>query len=189
MFVNIGYGKVRASQVTDFLAPEHKAPPELKENRIKAFMRRMRGRRSSGILLDGSDDVLVRYTKCCNPLPGDDIVGFMSRGRGITVHRRECERAFDADPERKVDIRWDTEAKIARPVALEVITANRPGILATVGQTFHTMEINISEATCRADDSGRATNTFRFLCSDVSTLNNVVRQLKKIAGVIDVTRE
>ena len=105
LFVNLGYGKVRSSQVVDFLAPERKAPPELRTSRIKAFMRRMRGRASgSGILLDGSDDVLVRYTKCCNPLPGDDIVGFMSRGRGITVHRRECERAFDADPERKVEI-------------------------------------------------------------------------------------
>ena len=73
-------------------------------------------------------------------------------------------------------------------MAVQVITANRPGILATVGQTFHTMEINISEATCRADEGGRATNTFSFLCSDVSTLNNVVRQLKKIDGVIDVVR-
>lgn len=193
LFVSIGYGKVKAGNVVEVLAPQEergksKPPPSIREGRIEAFMRRVTGRNSHGILLNGVDDVLVRYTKCCNPLPGDEIVGFLTRGRGITVHRRDCEKAFEADPARKVDISWDPKAKINRPVKLTVVTANRPGILATVGQTFHTLGINISEATCRAGDDGRATNTFTFLCSDLTELKDTVRALKKIDGVVDVER-
>jgi GTP pyrophosphokinase len=194
LFVTIGYGKVKSDQVVDYLAPKSKKdrrtppPPSIRESRIEAFMRRVTGKSSHGILLNGVDDVLVRYTKCCNPLPGDEIVGFMTRGRGITVHRRHCAKAFEADPERKVEVSWDPRAKINRPVKLTVITANRPGILATVGQTFHNLGINISEATCRAGDDGRATNTFTFLCSDLNQLKGVVRKLQKIEGVVEVER-
>jgi GTP pyrophosphokinase len=195
LLVSIGYGKLPAQHVVDFLAPRageeegrRSSPPSLREGRIEAFMRRVTGRSSHGILLNGVDDVLVRYTKCCNPLPGDEIVGFLTRGRGITVHRRDCAKAFEADPERRVDIQWDPKAKINRPVKLTVTTANRPGILATVGQGFHARGINISEATCRAGDDGRATSTFTFLCSDLGQLKGVMRDLEKIDGVIDVER-
>ncbi len=193
LFVAIGYGKVKGTAVIDALAPTEeqgktKPPPSLRTGRIEAFMRRVTGRNSHGILLNGVDDVLVRYTKCCNPLPGDEIVGFLTRGRGITVHRRDCEKAFEADPARKVEICWDPKAKINRPVKLTVVTANRPGILATVGKTFHGLGINISEATCRAGDDGRATNTFTFLCSDLTELKDTIRALKKIDGVVDVER-
>jgi GTP pyrophosphokinase len=195
LFVSVGYGKVKPAQVVEFLAPvsekkDRKSgpPSSIREGRIEAFMRRVTGRNSHGILLNGVDDVLVRYTKCCNPLPGDQIVGFMTRGRGITVHRRDCAKAFEADPARKVEISWDPKAKINRPVKLSVITANRPGILATIGQTFHGLGINISEATCRAGDDGRATNTFTFLCSDLAELKTIMKQLKKIDGVVDVER-
>ncbi len=74
----------------------------------------MRGNDEGGIRLNGIDDVLVRYAKCCNPLPGDDILGFITRGRGVTIHRRGCPKAFDTDPERRVEISWDAKAKINR---------------------------------------------------------------------------
>jgi len=192
--IDIGYGKLKVDQVCDFLAAGSSQdetgapPPAIKEGRIEAFMRRVTGRSSHGILLNGVDDVLVRYTKCCNPLPGDEIVGFMSRGRGVTVHRRDCAHAFEADPERRVSVSWDNHAKINRPVRLMVTTANRPGILATVGQTFHDRGINIAEATCRASDDGRATNTFTFLCSDLAQLKDIMRRLQRIDGVLGVAR-
>jgi len=193
LFISVGYGKISARAVTDFLAPkeggkEPAAPPAIKEGRIESLVRKVTGRDTHGIRLNGIDDVLVRYTKCCNPLPGDEIVGFITRGRGITVHRRNCPKAFDTDPERRVEISWDSRAKINRPVQIKVMTANRPGILATVGHTFHEQGINISEATCRASDDGRATNTFTFLCSDLAQLKNVIRQLQRIPGVMAVER-
>lgn len=193
LYVAVGYGKVSVRAVCDFLAPKEDdksaSPPDsIKEGRIESFVRKVTGRDSHGIRLNGIDDVLVRYTKCCNPLPGDEIVGFITRGRGITVHRRNCAKAFDTDPERRVEISWDARAKINRPVQIRVMTANRPGILATVGHTFHEQGINISEATCRASDDGRAMNTFTFLCSDLAQLKNVIRQLQRIPGVMAVER-
>ncbi|WP_437563940.1 RelA/SpoT family protein [Sorangium sp. So ce542] len=197
LFIAVGYGKVSVRAVCEFLAPTPKendkgtptTPPEsIKEGRIESLVRKVTGRDSPGILLNGIDDVLVRYTKCCNPLPGDEIVGFITRGRGITVHRRNCAKAFDTDPERRVEISWDSRAKINRPVQIKVMTANRPGILATVGHTFHEQGINISEATCRAGDDGRAMNTFTFLCSDLAQLKSVIRRLQRIPGVMAVER-
>jgi GTP diphosphokinase / guanosine-3',5'-bis(diphosphate) 3'-diphosphatase len=194
LFVSVGYGKVNVRAVTDFLSPpkegEKDSPPPaaIKEPWTDKVLRKMTGRDNQGIRLNGIDDVLVRYTKCCNPLPGDEIIGFITRGRGITVHRRNCTKAFDTDPERRVEISWDARAKINRPVQIKVMTANRPGILATVGHTFHEQGINISEATCRASDDGRAMNTFTFLCSDLAQLKNVIRHLQRIPGVMAVER-
>jgi guanosine-3',5'-bis(diphosphate) 3'-pyrophosphohydrolase len=193
LFIAIGYGKLPAKAITDFLSPkdgerESEPPANLREGRLESLVRRVTGRTSHGIVLNGVDDVLVRYTKCCNPLPGDEIVGFITRGRGVTVHRRNCTKAFDTDPDRRVEIQWDARAKINRPVQVRVTTANRPGILATVGQTFHAQGINISEATCRAGDDGRASNTFTFLCSDLAQLKGVIKQLQKIPGVMNVER-
>lgn len=190
LMISIGYGKVAVKGLVEFLAPpEAAAPPaSVKEGRIESLVRKVTGRDGHGIRLNGIDDVLVRYTKCCNPLPGDEIVGFITRGRGITVHRRNCGKAFDTDPERRVEITWDAKAKINRPVQVKVVTANRPGILATVGQTFHEQGININEATCRTADDGRALNTFTFLCTDLVQLKNIIRKLQKIPGVVAVDR-
>jgi GTP pyrophosphokinase len=195
LYIGVGYGKISAKSVGDFLAPANDAdgrqsepPPSIREGRIESLVRKVTGRNAPGIRLNGIDDVLVRYTKCCNPLPGDEIIGFITRGRGITVHRRNCPKAFDTDPDRRVEISWDVRAKINRPVQVRVMTANRPGILATVGHMFHEQGINISEATCRAGDDGRATNTFTFICSDLAQLKNVIRHLQRIPGVMAVER-
>jgi GTP pyrophosphokinase len=145
------------------------------------------GKAQGGIKLSGIDDVLVRYAKCCNPLPGDQITAPSPRTRR-TVHRRGCSKAFDTDPERRVEISWDSKAKINRPVQLRITTANRPGILATVGQTFSGQGINISEANCRAGEDGRAVNVFTFDCSDLSQLKSVMRALQKVEGVVGVDR-
>jgi GTP pyrophosphokinase len=194
LFINIGYGKIAAEDVAEFLAPkngaaEASAPPDsLREGRIESIVRKVTGKATAGIKLSGIDDVLVRYARCCNPLPGDQIIGFITRGRGVTVHRRGCTKAFDTDPERRVEISWDSKAKINRPVQLRITTANRPGILATVGQTFSGQGINISEANCRAGEDGRAVNVFTFDCSDLGQLKNVMRALQKVEGVVGVDR-
>ena len=194
LLIHIGYGKVSPDDVIEVLAPKtegqpESAPPsELRTGRLEGFVRRVTGKDEGGIRLNGIDDVLVRYARCCNPLPGDDILGFITRGRGLTIHRRGCPKAFDTDPERRVEIAWDTKAKINRAVQLRVVTANRPGILATVGQTFSSQGINISEANCRAGDDGRAVNIFTFTCSDLTQLKTVMKALQKVQGVVAVDR-
>jgi GTP pyrophosphokinase len=193
LFISIGYGKVDANDVLKIVAPELQpgsVPPEhIRESKLAGLVRKViKGSDEGGIRLNGIDDVLVRYAKCCNPLPGDDILGFITRGRGVTIHRRGCAKAFDTDPERRVEISWDSKAKINRAVQLRVVTANRPGILATVGHTFSAQGINISEANCRAGDDGKAVNVFTFVCLDLTQLKSVMRALQKVQGVVAVER-
>lgn len=194
MFVSVGYGKIKPMEILHIVAPPDEAgapsipPAQLREGRIEGLVRKVIRGENDGIKLNGIDDVLVRYAKCCNPLPGDDILGFITRGRGITIHRRGCAKAFDTDPARRVEISWDTKAKINRNVQLKITTANRPGILATVGQTFSAQGINISEANCRAGDDGRAINVFTFPCGDLGQLKTVMKALSKVEGVVSVDR-
>ena len=194
LFISIGYGKLKPGDVVAVVSPpeedgrESIPPADLREGRIEGLVRKVIKRDEDGIRLNGINDVLVRYARCCNPLPGDDILGFITRGRGITIHRRGCPKAFDTDPARRVEIAWDAKAKINRNVQLRVTTANRPGILATVGHTFSAQGINISEANCRAGDDGRAVNVFTFVCSDMNQLKNVMKALQKVEGVVAVER-
>jgi GTP pyrophosphokinase len=194
LFIGIGYGKIDPGAVVKVIAPgdeqghDSVPPSKLREGPIEGLVRRVIGRDEGGIKLNGIDDVLVRYAKCCNPLPGDAILGFITRGRGLTVHRRGCSKAFDTDPERRVEITWDSKARINREVQLRIVTANQPGILADVGQAFMELGINISEANCRAGDDGRATSLFSFYCGDLHQLKNVIKALQKVKGVVTVER-
>jgi len=194
LLVGIGYGKIDPEDVLRAVAPpddegrESKPPEALREGRLAGLVRKVIKRDEGAIRINGIDDVLVRYAKCCNPLPGDDILGFITRGRGVTIHRRSCQKAFDTDPERRVEITWGAKARINRNVQLRVVTANQPGILALVGQTFMAQGINISEANCRASDDGRAVNLFSFVCHDLHQLKNVMRALQRVKGVAVVER-
>jgi GTP pyrophosphokinase len=194
LYISLGYGKTAPPDVISLLTPRTEGGkfatpmPTIREGSIERFVRRITGKDNGGIRINGIDDILVRYAKCCNPLPGDEIVGFITRGRGVTVHRRGCPKAFESDPERRVEIGWDSKAKINRPVQLKVVTANRPGILANVGSTFHGLNVNITEANCRADADGRAINMFTFEIGDVNQLKGVMKALTKVQGVVSVER-
>ncbi len=191
LLLAVGYGKIHAEDVVESLqapTPDSEPPRELRTGTFEKFVRRVTGRDQSGIRVSGEDDVLVRYARCCSPLPGDAIIGFITRGRGVTVHRRECRKALDMDPDRRIDVSWDTKAKVQRPVQLCVTTTNKPGILATVSQTFSSQSINISEANCRADDDGHARNVFTFNCTDLSQLKSVIKALQRVSGVVEVSR-
>jgi GTP pyrophosphokinase len=195
LLLSIGYGKVKASEVGEFVVPTpvpaDPPPPITPAEALleeQALAARKAAKESAGIRLNGIDDILVRYARCCSPLSGDDIVGFITRGRGITVHRRGCTKAFDNDPERRVDISWEPKAKIKRPVQVKIMTADRPGILATMGQTFKECSVNVTEAICRTGDDGRASNIFSFQCADVAELKGIMTALRKVAGVLHVER-
>ncbi|HMA95384.1 MAG TPA: bifunctional (p)ppGpp synthetase/guanosine-3',5'-bis(diphosphate) 3'-pyrophosphohydrolase, partial [Polyangiaceae bacterium] len=193
LLLYVGHGKLSADDVVAAMKSregptDSVPPPDLKEGKLKQIARRLTGRDYTGIRVSGEDDVLIRFAKCCNPLPGDPIVGFITRGRGVTVHRRQCAKTFDMDPARRIEVTWDTKAKINRPVQLRVTTSTSPGILAVISQVFSAQRLNISEANCRAGDDGRACNTFTFSVSDLDQLRNVMRDIKKISGVLEVER-
>jgi GTP pyrophosphokinase len=192
IFASVGHGKLDKMEVVDRLLPEEKRqkpPAGAKESPFEKVIRKVKGQ-ESGIVLDGVDNLLLRFARCCNPLPGEEVVGYVSRGRGIVIHRRDCPKATALDPERQTAVKWSTKAVSQRPVRVQVVTSNRSGLLADLSNAFVQKGINISSAHCDADakDADRAVNTFTFQVKDLDQLNSLIRTLKQFKGVYDVQR-
>jgi GTP pyrophosphokinase len=194
LLVAIGYGK---------LSPEHAAGAVLADRREadgaatpgpmaevpSAALKRPATKRSiGGIKVQGEADILVKFAKCCSPVPGDTIVGFISRGHGVVIHTRDCPKALDLDPARRVDVGWDDESRTLRPVAVQVTCEDRPGLLASISKSFTEHGVNISQAKCRTTEDGRAVNTFQVTVGHLEQLKTVLRSLHEIEGVVTATR-
>ncbi|MEY4511531.1 MAG: hypothetical protein RLZZ450_3653 [Pseudomonadota bacterium] len=191
LYAALGYGKLEPSQVVETLEAQDEGTPKksLKPTFFERTVRKVtRKEGTTGIRIAGIDDVLVRFAKCCNPLPGDSITGFITRGRGVTVHRRACRESMELDPDRRIDVSWADDARVQRPVQVKVVCADRPGILSTVTGAFVDTGLNITEATCRSLMDGRSVNTFQFTVVDASQLKALMRNIAKIQGVYDVER-
>ncbi|WP_428264903.1 RelA/SpoT family protein [Haliangium sp.] len=191
----VGYGKVTPTQVVEQVVPADKragsqrAEVETPKGPLRQLLGRVtRRRNSTGIKVQGENDILVRFARCCSPLPGDNIIGCISRGRGVSIHRRNCAKAIDIDPERRVEVEWDDKAQAEHQVALRVLCTNQPGLLAHLSQSFSDSGVNISQAHCRALDDGRAVNTFHANVRDLSQLKELMRALNRIKGVYSVDR-
>jgi GTP pyrophosphokinase len=192
----IGYGKVAPHDVLrqilppERLAEPHPEPDAAPTSRLTEIFRKVARRPpAGGVRISGIEDVLVRYGRCCNPVPGDAIVGFITRGRGVTVHTASCDKVLGVDPERRVDVSWDVRDGLKRPVSLRVVTTDRPGILAKISQTFSEAGVNISQASCRTMTPGeRAVNDFEVTIADLTELKAVMRSIERIDGVTSVER-
>jgi GTP pyrophosphokinase len=186
----VGCGRLEASEVIQYLLPEEDritAVQELKENPIVKVIRKVT-KQDEGIVVDGMENLLIRFARCCEPMPGEDIVGYVSRGRGIVVHRMDCPRATVLDPERRTKVQWSERAVTQRPVSIKVTTSDRAGILATLGGIFQKMDININSANCQAEGEGTAANIFTFNVRDVQELNKLTRAIRQTKGVMEVER-
>jgi GTP pyrophosphokinase len=191
LFHQVGYGHVSPTQVIDAILPPEGPEPEksMKPGLLEKTVRKVtRKDNNDGIVIGGVNDVLVRFAKCCSPLPGDPVTGWITRGRGVTVHRRGCKRALELELERRVECHWARDSKLELPVTIRIVTADRPGILANLSRQFNESGVNITEATCRASVEGRALNTFQFQVDDVSKLRALMRKLSKVDGVYEVER-
>ncbi len=187
LFVALGYGRTTAQQIIERLNPGKLPAPE-QPSMLGQLLRKVARRSTGGVMVQGIEDVLVRFGRCCNPLPGDAIIGFVTRGRGITVHLPNCSRALDADPARRIDVSWDPRGTFSRPVTVRVLTSDRPGILATISQSFTDNGVNISQANCKVTDADRAINTFEVMIKDAEQLRTVINKIKQVKGVLGVER-
>jgi GTP diphosphokinase / guanosine-3',5'-bis(diphosphate) 3'-diphosphatase len=142
---------------------------------------------SLGISLTGIDDVMVKFARCCNPIPGDDISGYISRGRGITVHTRNCPHIKNLDPDRIVDVNWSVREKHAYPVRIKVVCDDRKGILTEVSSTISAFDVNISYAQVETIDM-IATCNFVIDVNDLQQLNQIVMAIKQLKSVKSIER-
>ena len=149
----------------------------------------MVGRQTKGgVQVSGIDDVMVRFGRCCNPLPGERITGFITRGRGVTVHAIDCLRVMESDPQRRVEVAWDGAAGHFRPVQVEVTGVDAPGLLAAMSKAISSAGVNISRAEVRTGIDKKAVNVFELMVDSVDALNRVMRGLGKVKGVMKVQR-
>jgi GTP pyrophosphokinase len=186
----VGYGKVSSAALLGQLLPHDTLaapPPEVAPSRLTELFRKVARRSASGVRVSGVDDMLVRYGKCCNPVPGDPIVGFITRGRGVTVHTARCDKVLESSAERRVDVTWDVKGDFKRPVALRVVGADRPGLLAKISKAFGEAEVNISQATVKTVGE-RAIFDFEVTIGDTKQLTGIMRSIERIDGVQTVSR-
>jgi GTP pyrophosphokinase len=188
LLASIGYGKVSALQafgkLTSLIKPEEK-PDELLVERPE---RKERPSHRGGVLVKGVDDILVRFAKCCNPLPGEQIAGFITRGRGVSVHRADCPSLLSSGFERRIEVDWDRGAEEVHPVGLAVICANVKGMLAAISGTLSNHDINILQANVRTRVDNQAECKFIVEVRDTDHLLGAMAAVRKIKNVIDVQR-
>jgi GTP diphosphokinase / guanosine-3',5'-bis(diphosphate) 3'-diphosphatase len=194
LLVAVGYGRLTVQQAANAIAPApepdspHAAGDDVAIEVPLTGLRRTAKRAIGGIRVQGETDILVKFAKCCSPVPGDPIIGFISRGHGVAIHAPDCERALALDPARRLDVSWDDESKTVRPVTVEVQADDRPGLLASISRAFTDSGVNISQAKCRTSEDGKAVNTFQVSVGHVDQLKTILRTLQSIEGVVSATR-
>ena len=195
LVVHVGYGKVTPEHAYAAIYPDAQ-PLDATSDKLSTIVadagaqaRRATKRSVGGVRVQGEADIVVRFAKCCSPVPGDHIVAFISRGRGVIVHTLSCPKALNLDPARRVEVSWDEETRMLRPVAVEVISTDRPGILAAISKCFTEFGVNIVQAKCKTTEDRRGINTFQVTVSHVDQLKKVVRALQGIEGVTSAERQ
>jgi len=132
--------------------------------------------------------VMVRFAGCCNPVPGDKVVGFITRGRGVTIHTSDCQNALDDDPYRKVEVEWDSAKEYSYPVRIRIYSEDKKGLLGDISHSISSSEANIKNARVDTTEDKKAISTFEVEIRDLNHLNKVIRALQKIKGVRRVER-
>jgi len=201
MVIAVGYGKVPVEKVMARLFPEETAILEQKTELEKleassalasdaahVKQRTLEGSKRSPVLIEGIDDVLVRFAKCCNPLPGDEIVGFISRGRGVIVHRVMCPKALDAGDGRAVDVLWADaqERKVLRDVRIKIVVMDTQGLMNQMTKAISAKGINIQSINIKVNPDRKATGTFDLQVSSRRELLDCIKELEGVPGVISV---
>ncbi len=182
----VGYGKASAHQLLNRLAPAALLEPQERPRPADT-----RPRTEQGVRIRGVEDLLVRFAKCCNPLPGDAIVGFITRGRGLTVHARDCLTVVKSvlDRERLISVEWDVEEPATRPVRIAVyIGRDRPGLLSEITGAISSRDGNITKAEVTVTDDRRGINHFVVEVADLGQLQAIMGAIREVPDVINVER-
>ena len=156
-------------------------------------MREPKRSSKDGVTVEGVDNVLIKFSRCCNPLPGDDIIGFITRGHGISVHKRDCPNvphdiAASPEPERWVRVTWNRDVKKEFQASLQITALSRIGLMADVSLQLANMRVNINEIFSRDAKDGRSTIYMTVTVSNVEHLKNVIARIEKVDGVLSVER-
>lgn len=184
LYLSIGYGKTDIGQILQIVLPTSKLT-----NQINKIFQSISGSSNvTPVQVGGIDNILVRFGKCCNPLLGDPIIGFITRGRGITVHKQDCHKILDLNHERKILVEWSNEGTASQKVRIKVISKDEPGILSDISKMITKGGANISHASCKTTKDRTAVNMFDIMVKNSGQLRNLMRNIESLKGIISVER-
>jgi GTP diphosphokinase / guanosine-3',5'-bis(diphosphate) 3'-diphosphatase len=187
-YASIGYGRISPKVLVTKLVPPQERDKASADLHADKLVKKVRATAKSGVRVQGLSDIMVNFAKCCSPLPGDPISGFITRGRGVTIHKQDCVNLRATDTKRVVDVSWDEDQNLPRMVRLGVEARNQAGLLATISGVFTSNDSDIAEANVKAVDSERASGTFSVYVQNLQHLNRVIKALKAVKGVDEVHR-
>jgi GTP pyrophosphokinase len=146
------------------------------------------GDESSAVQVKGLSQILVSFAKCCNPLPGDKIIGYITKGRGVTIHGKNCPRVLETDQERRVEVTWNAHHELSRLVKIKVVCQDQPGLLAEISSAISKQKSNIRGATIVTTEDRQGISVFEVEVKSLPHVENIIRALKEIKGVFEVHR-
>jgi guanosine-3',5'-bis(diphosphate) 3'-pyrophosphohydrolase len=190
LIADLGYGKYSARQIlSKALGEPLGEKPEEKPPTIVSTVKRMLGLRHPTVLVRGQDDLMVYRAKCCNPIPGDDVVGYVTRGRGVAVHTTACPNVQNLlyQSERRIDVEWTGSSESTFPVSLRIRTEDRPGMLADITAVISEAGSNIRTLESRPDNLHARVEASLDI-ADRKQLERILTHIKKISGVFGVER-
>lgn len=194
LYIHLGSKKLTLMQVLGNLPSIDVASPKVDLKEVGSLYKKVNSRakktsrHDNAVIVDGLDDVLVRMGKCCNPIPGDSIVGFITRGRGVTIHTSNCQTVFQSEGSRRVSVGWNKSYSFKHPVNIRVVTHDKPGTLSLMSKNINNMGVNIRTAIAKSLPDQKGSFFFEVEVKDYSELLRVLGMLEGMEEVITVTR-
>jgi GTP pyrophosphokinase len=188
LIASVGYGKITPLQVVRRFASG--AESEARDKSIfNKLMGRVRKKKpKGGVSVKGVDDILIKFGKCCQPVPGDPIVGYITRGSGVTIHRTSCINALKLNPDRQIEVEWNVQNEETYPVKIRIRSQDRVGLLADVVSNISKNEANILNAQTETLDNKMVHSFFTIDVEDTDHLNRILASIKKVKHVLEVKR-
>ncbi|MEA3428168.1 MAG: bifunctional (p)ppGpp synthetase/guanosine-3',5'-bis(diphosphate) 3'-pyrophosphohydrolase [Thermodesulfobacteriota bacterium] len=188
LIATIGYGKITPLQIIRKVAPKSKSDEE-KSILNKIIGRVKKKKPKTGVIVHGIDDMLIKFGKCCQPVPGDSITGYITQGYGVTVHRASCVNALKMNPERQIDVEWNKDISEAYPVKIIVRSNDRLGLLADIAAIISKHSSNILSVKTETRANNVVNTFFTIYVNDIDQLNTLLSEIKKVKLVQSARRE
>jgi GTP pyrophosphokinase len=189
LIANVGIGKITPLQII------RKLDPQFAEKKDSTLIDKIMGPRdrkqkekTEGVSVHGLDDILIRFGKCCQPVPGDPITGYITHGAGVTIHRSGCVNALKLNPDRQIDVEWNTNDNGEFPVSLKITASDRMGLLAEISTEISKAAANIYDVRLENRGNKSIYGKFTIMVKDRGHLESVISRLKKIQAVQEVKR-
>jgi GTP pyrophosphokinase len=189
LLANIGYGKISAKQIIGRLKPKLGVDEDRPAGIVSKMVSRIKRKKSTrGIKVKGLDDILVRFANCCHPLPGEHVVGFITRGRGVTIHKDNCRHIVDADRERVVEILWEPSDEDVYLATLRVTSVDKKGILADISAILAQRDANIIQAEIKTTMDKKGISFFTIEVENYKQLQDIMGTIRRVKNVLIVER-